>query len=206
MLNKWNLPAVTNRSLKKAALNLTLSLAVSMTAGVTTSLAASTPAEARSSYTAEQASMLGGKLSFSVPSGYVKQPATQDPRATAMGATSANYLNKEEKSLLITAQVPVAMDADSDNDETLLSGMLTGTEMQQSSAYKDYKKLGEKSMVKANGLGLRQLDASMSLADKPMLVTTVAAASGTQSAIVTVLTNADNPKGHAALVKTVIGE
>ncbi|MEX6666957.1 polyribonucleotide nucleotidyltransferase [Pseudomonas sp. W2-17] len=206
MLNKWNLPVATNRSLKKAALNLTLSLAVTMTVGVTAALAASPPAEAQSSYTAEQASMLGGKLSFSVPSGYVQQPETQDPRATAMGVTSASYLNKAEKSLLITAQVPLAVDADSDNDQTALSGMVTGTEMQQTSDYKDYKKLGEKSIVKANGLGLRQLDASMSLADKPMLATTVAAASGTRSAIVTVLTNADNPKGHAALVKTVIGE
>lgn len=205
MLNKWNLPAVTNRSLKKGALNLTLSLAVSMTVGVTAALAASPP-EAQSSYTAQQVSMLGGKLSVNVPAGFVKDPTPIDPRATAMGMTGANYLNKAEKSVLITGQVPLATAVDSDNDETALNGLLTGTALQQRTDYQNYKKLGEKSIVKASGLGLRQLDASFSAGGKPMLATTVAAASGTQSAVVTVITNADNPKGHSALVKTVTGE
>lgn len=205
-MNKWNLPSATNRVMKQAALGLTLGLAVSLTIGVKAALAASPPAETQSSYTAQQVSMLGDRLSVNVPAGFVKDPTPLDPRAIAMGMTGANYLNKAEKSVLIAGQVPLAIAAESDNDETALSGLLTGTALQQSTDYQDYKKLGEKNIVKANGLGLGQLDASFSAGGKPMLATTLAAASGTQSAVVTVITNADNPKGHAALVKTVIGE
>lgn len=206
MLNKWNLPDMTNRLLKNAALGLALSFAVSASLGASIAHAASSPPEASSSYTAEQAAMLGGKFSFNIPAGYAKDPNPLDPRAIAMGAKGASYLSTAEKSLLVTAQMPLLVDADSDDDDFTLSAIVKGTELEQSSSYKDFKKLGEKSVVKANGLGLRQLDTSFNLGGKQMLATSVVAASSTQSAVVTVLTNADNPKAHAALVDTVIGE
>ena len=205
MLNKWNLSQMTNRPMKTAALSLALGLATTFAVAATAQAAAAAEVT-KSTYTAEQVSMLGGKLSFNVPAGYAKDQTPLDPKAAAMGVTGASYFNAAEKSLLITAQVPLPVNAESDNDATSLSGLAKGTEMQQSSSYKNFKKIGEKSIVKANGLGLRQLDTSFNVNDKPMLATTVAAASGLQSAVVTVLTNVDNPKGHAALVKTVIGE
>ena len=205
MLNKWILSPMTNRPVKTVALSLALSFAATFTFASNVQ-AASASDVTKSSYTPEQVSMLGGKLSSKVPAGYAKDPTPLDPKAAAMGVTGASYFNKAEKSLLITAQMPLPVSADSDNDATSLSGLVKGTEMQQSSSYKNYKKIGEKSIVKANGLGIRQLDTSFNVSDKPMLATSVVAASGKQSAIVTVLTSVDNPKGHAALVKTVIGE
>ncbi|KPX30679.1 hypothetical protein [Pseudomonas ficuserectae] len=156
----------------------------------------------------QKASLLGGKLAFTIPAGYVQGEMPEiDAKAKAQGVTGALYTNAAEKRVLIVTETPMPMGVQaSDNDGVVLDGLVTGILAQQSTGYKDFKKLGDKKIVKKNGLGVRQLDTSATMSDAQVLSTSIIAASGARAAVLNVVSNAKNPKEHAALVKAVIGE
>ncbi|KPY41327.1 Uncharacterized protein ALO48_01064 [Pseudomonas syringae pv. rhaphiolepidis] len=156
----------------------------------------------------QKASLLGGKLAFTIPAGYVQGEMPEiDAKAKAQGVTGALYTNAAEKRVLIVTETPMPMGVQaSDNDGVVLDGLVTGIVAQQSTGYKDFKKLGDKKIVKKNGLGVRQLDTSATMSDAQVLSTSIIAASGARAAVLNVVSNAKNPKEHAALVKAVIGE
>ena len=155
-----------------------------------------------------KASLLGGKLAFTVPAGYVKGEMPEiDEKAKAQGVTGSLYTNQADKRLLIVTEMPIPMGIEAeDNDAEVLDGLLVGQQAHQSGSYKDFKKLGEKKIVKKNGLGIGQLDTSVTMSGAPVLSTTLVAASGKRSAILNVVSRATNPAEHAAMVKNVIGE
>ncbi|OUM09430.1 polyribonucleotide nucleotidyltransferase [Pseudomonas syringae] len=157
---------------------------------------------------AQKVSLLGGKLAFTVPAGYVAAEIPEiDEKAKAQGISGMTYTNKAEKRVIIVTETPIPMGVEaSDNDEIVLSGMATGTLAQQRTSYKDFKKLNERTILKKNGLGVRQVDTSATMSDMKVLSTTVFAASGSRAATLNVLSRIENPKEHAALVKTVIGQ
>ncbi|CAM3461089.1 polyribonucleotide nucleotidyltransferase [Pseudomonas floridensis] len=178
-------------------------------AQATVSAQAATPAQATAPAAAVQkASVLDGKLAFTLPAGYVRGEMPEiDEKAKAQGVTGALYSNATDKRVVIVTETPIPMDVKaSDNDSVVLDGLVTGILAQQTAGYKDFKKLGEKKIVKKNGLGVRQLDTSATMSDAQVLSTTIMAASGTRAAVLNVVSNAKNPKEHAALVKTVIGQ
>ncbi|WP_024695524.1 polyribonucleotide nucleotidyltransferase [Pseudomonas syringae] len=172
------------------------------------SVQAATNAPAATAAAAQKASLLGGKLAFTLPAGYVQGEMPEiDANAKAQGVTGALYSNAADKRVVIVTETPIPMGVQaSDNDSVVLEGLVTGILAQQSTGYKDFKKLGEKKIVKKNGLGIRQLDTSATMSDAQVLSTTIMAASGTRAAILNVVSNAKNPKEHAALVKAVIGQ
>ncbi|MCD5996642.1 polyribonucleotide nucleotidyltransferase [Pseudomonas sp. CDFA 602] len=176
--------------------------------GIVTVQAATKQQAAAPAAAAQKASLLGGKLTFTLPAGYVQGEMPEiDAKAKAQGVTGALYSNSTEKRVVIVTEAPIPMDVKaSDNDSIVLDGLATGTLTQQSQGYKDFKKLGEKKIVKKNGLGIRQLDTSATMSDAKVLSTTIVAASGTRAAVLNVVSNAKNPKEHAALVKAIIGQ
>ncbi|MDU8431122.1 polyribonucleotide nucleotidyltransferase [Pseudomonas syringae pv. actinidifoliorum] len=157
---------------------------------------------------ARKVSLLGGKLAFTVPAGYVQGEIPEvDAKAKAQGIYGMTYTNKAEKRVIIVAETPIPMGIEaSDNDDLVLSGMATGTLAQQRTSYKDFKKLNERTVLKKNGLGVRQIDTSATMSDMKVLSTTIFAASGTRAVTLNLLSRVENPKEHAALVKTVIGQ
>ncbi|MFJ4141682.1 polyribonucleotide nucleotidyltransferase [Pseudomonas sp. NPDC089734] len=156
----------------------------------------------------QKASLLDGKLAFTLPAGYVRSEMPEiDEKAIAQGVSGALYSNQAEKRVLIVTEMPIPMDVQaSDNDALVLDGLVTGTLAQQRPHAVDFKELGEKKIVKKNGLGLRQVDTSSTLSGTPVLSTTLVAASGTRSAVLNVVSSAKDPAGHAELVKAIIGQ
>ncbi|SDX09079.1 hypothetical protein SAMN05444064_11296 [Pseudomonas syringae] len=172
------------------------------------SVQAATKPQATAPAAAQKVSLLGGKLAFSVPTGFVQGEMPEiDAKAKAQGVSGALYTNATEKRVLIVTETPIPMGVQaSDNDGVVLDGLVTGILAQQSTGYKDFKKLGDRKIVKKNGLGVRQVDTSATMSDTPVLSTSIVTASGSRAAVLNVVSNAKNAKEHAALVKTVIGQ
>ncbi|KPC32962.1 Uncharacterized protein ABJ99_1815 [Pseudomonas syringae pv. cilantro] len=170
--------------------------------------AATKPQAAAPAAAAQKVSLLGGKLAFTVPAGFVQGEMPEiDAKAKAQGVSGALYTNATEKRVLIVTETPIPMGVQaSDNDGVVLDGLVTGILAQQSTGYKDFKKLGDRKIVKKNGLGVRQVDTSATMSDTPVLSTSIVTASGSRAAVLNVVSNAKNAKEHAALVKTVIGQ
>jgi hypothetical protein len=174
------------------------------------SVQAETKPKARSSSQAaiEKVTVLDGKLSFRLPEGFAKDPMPEiDAKAVAQGVTGSLYTNQADKRVLIITEMPIPMGVEAtDNDAEVLDGLLVGQQAHQSGSYKDFKKLAEKKIVKKNGLGVGQLDTSVTMSGAPVLSTTLVAASGKRAAILNVVSRAANAEQHKAMVKTVIGE
>ncbi|MFK3797893.1 MULTISPECIES: polyribonucleotide nucleotidyltransferase [unclassified Pseudomonas] len=156
--------------------------------------------------TGQKVSMLGGKFVFFLPKDYVKGPMEEiDDKAKAAGVTGSLYMNKPAKRVVIITETPLPEgNTASSNDTETLDNIIAETLVQQQSSYKDFTKLGEKKLVR-KGLGLRQLDISGSVDGGKVLSTTVAAASGTRTAMVNVISLAKDAKAHGAVVKGVTG-
>ncbi|MEG5263956.1 polyribonucleotide nucleotidyltransferase [Pseudomonas sp. JDS28PS106] len=169
---------------------------------------AETKAKSSSQATVEKVSVLDGKLSFTLPAGFKKDPMPEiDAKAVAQGVTGSLYTHQAEKRVLIITEMPIPMGVEAtDNDAEVLDGLLVGQQAHQSGSYKDFKKLAEKKIVKKNGLGVGQLDTSVTMSGAPVLSTTLVAASGKRAAILNVVSRAANAEQHKAMVKTVIGE
>jgi hypothetical protein len=156
--------------------------------------------------TGQKVSMLGGKFVFYLPKDYVKGPMEEiDDKAKAAGVTGSLYMNKPAKRVVIITETPLPDGKKvPSNDTETLDDIIAETLVQQQSSYKDFTKLGEKRIVR-KGLGLRQLDISGSVDGGKVLSTTVAAASGSRTAMVNVISLAKDAKAHGTLVKGVTG-
>jgi hypothetical protein len=154
----------------------------------------------------QRVSMLGGKFVFTLPKAYVKGPMEEiDDKARAAGVTGSLYMNKPAQRVVIITETPLPDGRKvSSNDKKTLDGIIADTLKQQQSSYKDFKKLGEKKIVR-KGLGMRQLDIAGSVDGGRVLSTTVTAASGTRTAMVNVISLAKDAKAHADVVKGVTG-
>lgn len=172
------------------------------------SVQAETKAKSSSQAAVEKVSVLDGKLSFTLPAGFKKDPMPEiDAKAVAQGVTGSLYTHQADKRVLIITEMPIPMGVEAtDNDAEVLDGLLVGQQAHQSGSYKDFKKLAEKKIVKKNGLGVGQLDTSVTMSGAPVLSTTLVAASGKRAAILNVVSRAANAEQHKAMVKTVIGE
>ena len=156
--------------------------------------------------TGQKVSMLGGKFLFYLPKDYVKGPMEEiDDKAKAAGVTGLLYMNKPAKRVVIITETPLP-DGKSvpSNDTETLDTIIAETLVQQQSSYRDFKKLGEKKIVR-KGLGLRQLDIAGGVDGGNVLSTTLTAASGTRTAMVNVISLAKDAKAHAQLIKNMTG-
>ncbi|SER31750.1 hypothetical protein SAMN03159444_03836 [Pseudomonas sp. NFACC02] len=154
----------------------------------------------------QQVTMLGGKFVFGLPKEYVEGPMEEiDDKARAEGVTGALYMNKPAKRVVIVTETPLP-DAQNvpSNDAQTLDNIIAETLVQQQSSYKDFSKLGEKKIVR-QGLDLRQLDISGSVDGGKVLSTTIAAVSGTRTAVVNVISLEKDIKAHEALVNSLTG-
>lgn len=152
----------------------------------------------------QKVSMLAGKWVFRLPKDYVKSPMPEiDAKAKAAGVTGSLYMNKAAKRVVIITETPLDTGASvSSNDAATLDGIVAATIEQQKASYKDFKHLGEKSMVR-RGLGMRQLDIAGSVDGAKVLSSTVTAASGKRMAMVNVISLEKDAKVHGDLLKAI---
>jgi hypothetical protein len=154
----------------------------------------------------QKVSMLGGKFLFTLPKDYVKGPMEEiDAKARAAGVTGSMYMNKPAKRVVIITEAPLPNGQKvGANDKQTLDGIIADTLQQQQTSYRDFKKLGEKKIVR-KGFGMRQLDIAGSVDGGRVLSTTVTAAYGKRTAMVNVISLAKDAKAHADVVKGVTG-
>lgn len=179
--------------LKKKAMVLLLTLAASLGAW---------NAFAAEAGPAHKISVLGDKLTFTLPKGFTANPLPADPT----GASGTMYTNETSKTVVIVAENAVPGGANvKDNDGAFLDATASGFATEQARALADYTKLSEKSLTrKDNGLGLRQIDSTATQGGGKTLDTTLMAASGRRMAIVQVISRLSDNAGHDTLVKRIV--
>lgn len=173
-----------------------------------TLLPAAAQAESRARQPDQSVSLLGGKLAFNLPATYKKGEMPEvDAKAVAEGVSGAMYTDETNRRVLIVTETPNPVTAQAgDNDSQVLDELSSAALSQQSNSFHDFQKQGEQRVLKKNGLGVRQLDAYATLGGGKVLTSTLVAASGKRSAVLTVISSARDPKGHETAVKTVIGK
>ncbi|MFJ4194036.1 hypothetical protein [Pseudomonas sp. NPDC089534] len=184
--------------LKKAAVLL---LAAVTALGAFNAQAAAKPKEKPAG---EKVSMLDGKLTFTLPKGFVADPLPPGPT----GAKGTMYTNQTTRTVVIAAenQIPEGNNV-KDNDSAFLDATVTDFIEGQRKALPDFNKLSEKSITrKGNGLGLRQVDSTATQGGGQTLNTTLMAGSGTRMALVQVISRASDKSGHETLVNTILKE
>lgn len=152
----------------------------------------------------QKVSLLGGRLVFRLPREYVKSLMPEiDDKARAAGVTGSLYMNKAAKRVVIITETPLEGGQKvSSNDKATLDGIIAATIEQQKASYQNFKKLGEKKMVR-RGLGVRQLDISGSVDGGKVLSSTVTAAAGKRTAMVNVISLEKDAKAHGELLKAI---
>ena len=155
----------------------------------------------------EKVSMLGGKLAFTLPTGFSASalPAGSEADGTA-GASGTLYSNATTRTVVIAAQnsIPNAAQV-KDNDSAFLDAAVSSFLSQQAAALPDFSKQSEKSMT-LKGLGVRQIDSTATQGGGQTLNSTLIAGSGSRMAVVQVISRAADKAGHAALMKQILGQ
>lgn len=157
--------------------------------------------------TGEKVSMLGGKLTFTLPKGFTASalPAGSEADGTA-GASGTLYSNATTRTVVIAAQnsIPNAAQV-KDNDSVFLDAAVSSFLSQQAAALPDFSKQSEKSMT-LKGLSVRQIDSTATQGGGQTLNSTLIAGSGSRMAVVQVISRAADKAGHAALMKHILGQ
>lgn len=157
--------------------------------------------------TGEKVSMLGGKLTFTLPKGFTASalPAGSEADGTA-GASGTLYSNATTRTVVIAAQNSIPNAAlVKDNDSVFLDAAVSSFLSQQAAALPDFSKQSEKSMT-LKGLGVRQIDSTATQGGGQTLNSTLIAGSGSRMAVVQVISRAADKAGHAALMKHILGQ
>ncbi|MDQ8030973.1 MAG: hypothetical protein REJ50_03080 [Bordetella sp.] len=159
-------------------------------------------AQAQAAPQLQQISALEGKLTFKLPQNFARAPGDGE---TPDGGNSRVFIQKEARQVVVVSETPTLSDVKAqDNDPAFLTGAVVGFVDQQKEVAPDYKKTGEKTLQTKTGLGLRQVDATSTMSGTATISTSLLGASGQKLVVVQVVSRAENPQGHQALVKSVI--
>lgn len=151
-------------------------------------------------------SLLGGKLQFSLPTGYTGTPLPPGEASTGTaGASGTLYTNDKDRRIVVTTQVPVeaGTGAAPANDDSFLASASEGFIGRQAQGLADFHKTAEK-RVTLNGLPAQQVDATASIGGGRTLTTYFITGVGKQLAVVQVVSRESDPAGHQAMVKRVV--
>jgi hypothetical protein len=79
--------------------------------------------------TPQRISVLAGKLTYTLPQGYVERELPElDEKARAKGMTGTLYVNAAQKRMVVVTETPVPEGSiEGDNDEEFLLGLANGT-------------------------------------------------------------------------------
>ncbi|MCX7079882.1 MAG: hypothetical protein NTV76_11150 [Pseudomonas sp.] len=183
---------------------IVLLLAAAASFGAMSVYAATQPAAKTS--TEQKVSTLDGKFTINLPQGFEANPLPPgDSASGTAGAMGTMYTNRTSKTVVLVAE-NVRTDGvqTKDNDSTFLDSAVESFLQKQSAALPDFKKLDEKKLT-IKGLGLRQIESAATMGGGNTLDTTLLAGSGSRILVIQIISRADDPTGHSALVKQIIG-
>lgn len=183
---------------------IVLLLAAATSFGAMSIYAATQPAAKTS--TVQKISTLGGKFSFNLPEGFETNPLPPGDSANGTaGAMGTMYTNQASKTVVLVAE-NVRTDGvqTKDNDSQFLDNAVESFLQKQSTVLPDFKKQNEKKLT-IKGLGLRQIDSTATMGGGSTLGTTLLAGAGSRILVIQIISRADDPAGHSALVKQIVG-
>jgi hypothetical protein len=183
---------------------IVLLLAAAASFGAMSVYAATQPAAKTS--TVQKISTLGGKFSFNLPEGFETNPLPPGDSANGTaGAMGTMYTNQASKTVVLVAE-NVRTDGvqTKDNDSQFLDNAVESFLQKQSTVLPDFKKQNEKKLT-IKGLGLRQIDSTATMGGGSTLGTTLLAGAGSRILVIQIISRADDPAGHSALVKQIVG-
>lgn len=153
--------------------------------------------------TGPKVSTLGGKFSFTLPTGYSAETMApgEAARGTA-GATGTLYANAKSKRVIIATQTPLPPGVTA-SDKDFLAQAAADYVAQQGQATSDFKKLGE-SEVRIDKMAVQRVDSSGTMGGGPTLGTTFITGSGDTLSMVQVISRADDRRGHDTMVQRVL--
>lgn len=154
--------------------------------------------------TAQEIFALSGKFVFNLPQGFEANPLPPgDSASGTAGAMGTMYTNPTSKTVVMVAETLRTDGVQiKDNDSQFLDSAVESFLEKQGAALPDFKKTGEKKLT-IKGLGLRQVDSTATMGGGKTLGTTLLAGSGIRILVIQIISRADNPTGHAALVRQV---
>lgn len=181
-------------------------LALALTAGFGSAQVIAAAKPAAQTTATQTISTLNGKFTFNLPKAYVGDALPAGKAADGTADTQGTmYANQTTRSVVIVAETArndgVTIP---DNDTQFLDGAVAGFVKDQSAALPDFKKQSEKKLT-AKGLGLRQVDSTATIGGGKTLNSTFLAGAGNHLLVIQAISRADDVKGHAALVKQIIG-
>ncbi|MCU0121016.1 hypothetical protein N8H74_22360 [Pseudomonas sp. B2M1-30] len=159
-------------------------------------------AKAKEKAVAASVSMLGGKFIFTLPKGFIGDPIPPGPT----GANGNMYTNQTTKTVVIAAENDLPGQPNlKDNDSAFLDDTVDSFVKEQRKGLSDFNKLSEKSLtLKKSGLGVRQVDSTVTQGGGLTLTTTLMAGSGNRMAIVQIISRPTDTKGHDELVNRIV--
>ncbi len=149
--------------------------------------------------------LLQGKLAIELPEGFNAAPLPPgDASDGTAGASGTLYTSAGRRQVVVVSEAPLPGKlAAADDDKVFLQGAAQGYVTQQKQASADYDVLAQDSL-RSGSLGLQRINARGNYAGTPTLNTSLLAGSGPKLAVVQVISRADDPQSHQALVQDML--
>lgn len=146
------------------------------------------------------ASMLTGKLRFTLPDGFNRTVLPPDGKR----GSEVVFLDPGQNQMVLTTESPAGDRASvGDDDPAFLDAALADHLVELDKPAPTYKPLATRSLS-LKGLGLRRTDGRSTFFDHPVYSTSLVAGSGVMVAIVMVVSNIEDRDRHQALVARIV--
>lgn len=151
-----------------------------------------------------RATLLKGKLKFTLPDGFTGAPLPPGARIGTTDVKGTVYANEGRKQLIIVGEwrTPSGVRV-RDDDHVFLERARADYIAHMQKALPDYEILGDKAL-RIRGLGIRQTEGLSTFGIVRTLSTSLLAASGATQVVVRVISRAEDSAQHEALVADVI--
>ena len=149
--------------------------------------------------------LLKQQFNFTLPASYEGRDIKRSGGTPGEGrAWATMFISNDDRKIVVISEAPNPSGTQvSKHDNIFLTGAGAGYNAQQKRAHPRYQVQREKTIA-VNGLGMRRIDATDIIDGDAALSTALLAASGPTLAVVQVISGANDPNGHEALVDRIL--
>lgn len=149
--------------------------------------------------------LLKTQFNFTLPAAYERGEIERGSGTPGDGsAWGAMLISDDDRKIVVVSEAPNPSGTlVGKNDNIFLTGAGAGYNARQKRAHPQYQVQSEKTIV-VNGVGMRRIEATDVIDGSAALSTALPAASGPTLAVVQVISGANDPRGHNALVDRIL--
>ena len=149
--------------------------------------------------------LLKKQFNFTLPASYAGREIKRSSGTPGDGsAWGSMFASNDDRKIVVVSEAPNPSGTQvGKNDNIFLTGAGAGYNAQQKRAHPRYQVQSEKTIV-VKGLGMRRIEATDIIDGAAALSTALLAASGPTLAVVQVISGANDPQGHEALVDRIL--